>query len=92
MITNPPALSLPSIAESSTAVPSVLPKTTKLAPEASPLGSSKGAPIIKSASPSPFTSPALLTDWPEKSLSETPLITKPPALASLSISDSSALI
>ena len=75
LMTKPPVPS--SIAESSTAVPVSLPKTTKLAPEEDPFGSSSGAPMIKSSKPSPFTSPALLTEKPEKSPPETPLMTKP---------------
>ena len=63
MITKPP---LPaSISDSSTAVPSVLPNTTKLAPETLPFGSSPWAPTIRSSNPSPFTSPAALTERPE---------------------------
>ena len=52
------------IADSSTAVPSALPKTTVLAPELEPgpFGSSANAPTIRSAKPSPFTSPAPLTE------------------------------
>src|SRR3989338_7453431 len=76
-ITKPPIPA--SMADSSTLLPSVLPKTTKLAPEADPLGSSRGPPTIRSSSPPPFTPPAELTERAESSDAAAPLITKPPA-------------
>ena len=80
LMTKPPMPA--STADSSTAVLLLLPNTTKLAPEEIPFGSSKGAPTIRSSRPSPFTSPALLTEWPDWSLADTPLMTKPPMPAS----------
>ena len=87
LITKPLPSELPKTSDSSTAVPSVLPNTTKLAPALMlPFGSSPLAPTIRSSNPSPFTSPAELTETPEKSPSETPLITKPPVPASIAVS------
>jgi len=49
------------------------PENTRALPEASPLLSSNGAPTIRSAKPSPSTSPAPLTEKPKMSLAESPL-------------------
>ena len=62
LITKPSELELDSIADNSTAVPSALPNTTVLAPDLLPFGLSSLAPIIRSDRPSPFTSPASLTE------------------------------
>ncbi len=91
-MTKPPASASDSMADSSTAVPSALPKTTKEAPEEPPLGSSPKAPTMRSARPSPFTSPAALTERPDSSAAETPLMTKPPASASDWMADSSTAV
>src|SRR3990167_9487557 len=79
-----------STSDSSTAMLSVLPNTTKLAPELPPFGSSWKAPMIRSSNPSPFTSPAELTDMPDMSSTEKPLMMKPPVPASTS--DSSTVM
>jgi hypothetical protein len=69
-----------------------LPKTTKAAPESTPFGSAFRAPTIRSAMPSPLTSPAPLTERPEASPAEAPFITKPPVPASTSESSTVVVV
>jgi hypothetical protein len=48
-------------------------------------GSAVWALTIKSSKPSPLTSPALETDQPLQSFTDSPLITKPPAVQVMSM-------